>query len=57
MGEQRRRSEVWQSLEAGHQPLLGFQICPAGAATLDVRHEWRNAETLLAVNEEVDFIG
>jgi hypothetical protein len=57
MGEQRRRSEVRQSLEAGHQPLLGFQICPAGAATLDVRHEWRNAETLLAVNEEVDFIG
>jgi hypothetical protein len=48
---------VWQSLEAGHEALPGVQFRPAGIASLDVCRKGCNAETLLAVNEEVDFIG
>jgi hypothetical protein len=48
---------VWQSLESAHQlPGLG-QFGSAFSATLDVRMQRREAESGLAVEELIDFVG
>ena len=44
-------------LESSYQLLLLLELCAAGHTFLDMSGEGCHANTLLAVNEEFDFLG
>ena len=45
-----------QLLERIHEPLLRLELCAAGHTLADVGGEGCHAKTLLAVNEEINFL-
>lgn len=48
---------VREGFERADEPLVRLELCAARHTPLDMGEEWFNAETLLAVNEEVEFLG
>jgi hypothetical protein len=57
IGEPRRRRQVREMLESAHHLPSLEQLGPANGACLDVRRQRRDAESGLAVQELIDFVG